>query len=1005
MLLLPPSLLGCLALLTALSTTAPTWPAAIDELEDVMFLNTGYKSRGFSSHITPCSFSEFGAGRQTAAEWLRIGFHDMATANVFFEPYGGLDGSIAFELQPNGENIGPGFVTSLNTYSNHFNSRLSIADMIALGVYASVRGCGGPVVPMRGGRVDVTAKGPIGVPQPQNGQGSFVNQFARMGFSIPDMVQMTACGHAIGGVHAANFPEIVTAGTAPNDYQLFDTTLEFDNKIAVQYVNGPISDPLTVGPSVRNTRNSDFAVFTADRNVTIKAMTDAQVFNNVCSAILGRMIDTVPPSVILSDVITPYEVKPSGIQLTLLAGGNDIRFSGDIRVRTTTRTVSSVTITYKDRNGGNGGTITTTLGGSASGFDDRFAFFSFSSNIPASSSISSFTVAVAETGGLTTTFSNNGGGFPIQDTVIVQSSQSCLSNGNLTVVAAVRSTSTTPVNLIITQKVPRSSDIPIPALVNSTVVMTKGATVGLFDLYSASATISSAAGTKFGVSNGAFADDFKDTSGLGATCLSIDAPVPTSTSSTSIATPSSSRSSIIGTSTSSSATPVPTLARKPTVGAYTFQGCYTEGAGARALTGASLYNYPSMTLESCSSSCVGFTYFGVEYGGECYCGNVLDATSTLAPLGDCGFTCPGNQYEYCGAGNRLELYKLTSMVASTSSSTLSTKFSSTSLSSSISTSSPAQTSSVISSTKSPSTISGSSSATAASSSSSNPPSVSQSITTAISSTIPTTPTPSPTLHIVPSVGLYNYAGCYTEPSSVRALSSAFYPTDSQTVELCVAACSNTPYKYAGLEYSRECWCADSFGLGSTLVSDNDCSMSCAGDKYEYCGGGNRLSVYIRNGTDVKGSSSSSPTSSSSALPILPSSSSPSPAPSSQIPSIPSSAPANPIQTAPAIKSTISLPTSDNTTFTYLSCYTEAPSTRTLNQAAFYNYTSMTLEMCAQNCGGFKYWGTEYGGECYCGNTLSTGSSPVRDEECGFVCPGDKLEFCGAGNRLSVYSKV
>lgn len=25
-----------------------------------------------------------------------------------------------------------------------------------------------------------------------------------------------------------------------------------------------------------------------------------------------------------------------------------------------------------------------------------------------------------------------------------------------------------------------------------------------------------------------------------------------------------------------------------------------------------------------------------------------------------------------------------------------------------------------------------------------------------------------------------------------------------------------------------------------------------------------------------------------------------------------------------------------------------------------------------------------------------------DSECNFVCPGDKVEWCGAGNRLSVY---
>jgi hypothetical protein len=366
------TIIGVVTTFATVSNAVPTWPNAIDELEDVMFLNTGYKSRGFSSHITPCSFSEFGPGRQTAAEWLRIGFHDMATTNVFFEPHGGLDGSIAFELN-NGENVGTGFASSLTTYSGLYNSRLSIADMIALGVYSSVRGCGGPVVPMRGGRIDVMAAGSMGVPQPQNGQGTFVNQFARMGFGIVDMIQMTACGHAIGGVHAANNPQIVAPGTAPNDYQLFDTTLEFDNKLAVQYVNGPISDPLTVGISIKNTRNSDFAVFTADKNVTIKSMQDVNTFNTVCSSILQRMIETVPPESLLSGVIAPYEVKPSGIQLTLLAGGSQIKFSGDIRVRTTTRTVASVSIIYKDRTGGTGGTITSTLAGTANGFDDNFA--------------------------------------------------------------------------------------------------------------------------------------------------------------------------------------------------------------------------------------------------------------------------------------------------------------------------------------------------------------------------------------------------------------------------------------------------------------------------------------------------------------------------------------------------------------------------------------------------------------------------------------------------------
>jgi Peroxidase len=363
---------GLIALFLGLGEAQVTWPNAIDELEDVMFLNTGYRSRGFGAHVTPCSFSEFGPGRQTAAEWLRIGFHDMATTNVFNPPHGGIDASIQFELN-DGENIGLGFNTTLVTYGGIYNSRLSVADLIALGVYASTRSCGGPIVPMRGGRVDATVAGPIGVPQPQNGQGLFINQFTRMGFNITDMIQMTACGHTLGGVHAGDFPNIVAPGTVANDFQLFDSTETFDNLIATRYINGPDTDPLAVGISIASGRNADTAVFTADNNVTLQAMTNAATFNNMCQSILQRMIEVVDPTIVtLSPIIAPYEVKPEGLQLTLFSAGATILFTGDIRVRTTTRSVSSVSITYIDRNGAAGGTITTTISGTANGFDDSF---------------------------------------------------------------------------------------------------------------------------------------------------------------------------------------------------------------------------------------------------------------------------------------------------------------------------------------------------------------------------------------------------------------------------------------------------------------------------------------------------------------------------------------------------------------------------------------------------------------------------------------------------------
>lgn len=156
-----------------------------------MYQVTGFKSRGFGGTVIPCSSQASGPGRQNAAEWLRTGFHDMATRNVLTGK-GGLDGSLQFEVG-RGENTGPGFKTTLKFMSDYYTNRSSVADLIALGVYYSVRSCGGPAIPIRGGRIDATAAGDIGVPQPENSLYSFQQRFLGMGFDNTEMVQMTAC--------------------------------------------------------------------------------------------------------------------------------------------------------------------------------------------------------------------------------------------------------------------------------------------------------------------------------------------------------------------------------------------------------------------------------------------------------------------------------------------------------------------------------------------------------------------------------------------------------------------------------------------------------------------------------------------------------------------------------------------------------------------------------------------------------------------------------------------
>ncbi|OCK76050.1 heme peroxidase, partial [Lepidopterella palustris CBS 459.81] len=617
------------------ATAVPTWPSSIDELEDIQQLNTGYRARGFAVAVTPCSFSAQGNGRIAAAEWIRTAFHDMATGSIF-TGLGGLDASLVFETN-GGDNIGAAFNTTLTTFAPFLSSRASMADIIAMGVYTAVRSCGGPVVPIKTGRIDAAAAGPSGVPLPQNSAFTFENQFARTGFNVTEMIAVTACGHTLGGVHAADFPEIVAPGSAPpNDFQHFDSTTAFDEKIATEYIAGTTNDPLTVGISVSNGRNSDGRLFAYDGNVTIKAMTNPATFVSMCSAMLQKMIEVVPSGTVLTDPITPYDIKPYDLQLTLLDGGTYISFTGDIRVRTTVRAanqIAFVQLVYKDRSGNTASSnINTSYKGTAAGFDDTYAFYGFSTQLSGSTSISSFNVLITLVDGTTELHDNNGAGFPVDDTIMLQSPESCLNpttgaNGtqSLTVVAAVRNTVTSSVTLDLVLKVPRSNGIVVPALSTVSAAMASQSAVGSYNLYAATYSLdpSQTLTTTFGVSAGGSTDNYKNASLLPSTCATLSPTAPSST---------------------------------PSASAFSYQGCYTDSTATRAFTGAVFYNN-AMTVETCASDCIEFQYFGIEYGGECYCGNARDPSSTLAAASDCNMACPGNSAELCGAGNRLSVYK------------------------------------------------------------------------------------------------------------------------------------------------------------------------------------------------------------------------------------------------------------------------------------------------------------------------------------------------------------
>ncbi|KAI1423013.1 hypothetical protein F5Y12DRAFT_716792 [Xylaria sp. FL1777] len=889
--------LGAMLSLSTLARTDPTWPSQIDELEEIMYQVQGYRSRQFGGTVIPCSSEASGPGRHNAAEWLRAAFHDMATTTIAGGPrQGGMDGSLQYEITSS-DNIGPAFNTTLAFMADYYTSKSGVADLLALGVYYAVRSCGGPVVPITSGRIDATAAGPIGVPLPQNSVFTFEQQFTRMGFSQTEMIQVVACGHTIGGVHATEFPEIVPVGTTADGEGPMDSTVDkFDNRVVTEYVSGNTTNPMVVGPSIKATRNSDFKVFNSDGNVTISTLTDPETFTSVCATVLRKMIEVVPDGVVLTDPIQPYAVKPVDMQLTLNSGASTLQLSGLIRVRTTdfgTDSATSVSLTYKDRSGGDdcgtlGCTSTADLLGATQGFDDTFVWFPISVKIPTSSGISSFTLTVNMASGTSKAYDNNGNSYPVQDAILMQKPQSCLLEGKLSIVAAVRNDlNSQPVNLQLSYKTPVGIPTrPVPTLNDATVLMTKGDCVGLYTFYTGTyeglgdLDYATKIDVVTGTGESASRDAFKAASGLGATCEAFDAPPASLCSSIDDPDPPvTGTPTVTSSQTVTSTAAVETPFHRETLGNFTLVGCNTEPtvAGVRALSGAS-FVYDGMTLESCMTNCTGWYYFGTEFARECYCGNKVSPSSTNVTLDECNMVCSGDETEYCGAGDRLELYVTTGPI----------------------------------------------------------------------------PTPTGTLAIKPTVTPYLRIGCYEELPT-RALTGGVFPNDSMTLELCASNCAG--YTYFATEYGRECYCGQSIDPRSNVTVDADCNMVCAGDETEYCGGSDRLEMYRLINPPTSTSTMPTPT-------ITP----------TQKPTVPP--------------------------YALQGCWTEGDGVRALDAKS--TAGNVTLESCADFCQDFHYFGTEFGSECHCGDILAASSNQTNLTDCNLPCAGDPSEYCGAGNRLNLY---
>ncbi|KAJ6553949.1 WSC domain-containing protein [Mycena vulgaris] len=445
-----------LLLASALSpagASAYVWPSPYDFLEDAYTVSSGFGDSGIVGGVDPCSLSPIGGripGRHAAAEWLRVAYHDMATYDTE-TGLGGLDASIGFETD-RGQNIGRGMNDSLVFFAAFQSKNSSMADVIALSVILAIKNCGGPSIPFRAGRVDAEVPGPATVPEPQQDLASHTASFARQGFNVTEMIGLVACGHTLGGVHQVDFPHTIENTVTPSNLDgvvHFDDSFDsFDNHIATQWIDGTSVDPLAVG--FNHTTNSDARIFAADSNQTMHAFAqDPHFFSSQCGSLLERMLNTVPKTVQLSEVIEPLPVKPFELVLSLATNGSLV-VSGYIRIFGMSPAAAAasaaqmpVTLSWKDRNGESDATYSTSavaVSDSSASLWGNVHFFEVGAVIDAHAGISSFVVDWAYSTQAALTHADNGGaGFPFQDVVLSQD-KSCVdfSKETITVYAVIR---------------------------------------------------------------------------------------------------------------------------------------------------------------------------------------------------------------------------------------------------------------------------------------------------------------------------------------------------------------------------------------------------------------------------------------------------------------------------------------------------------------------------------------------------------------------------------------
>jgi hypothetical protein len=121
---------------------------------------------------------------------------------------------------------------------------------------------------------------------------------------------------------------------------------------------------------------------------------------------------------------------------------------------------------------------------------------------------------------------------------------------------------------------------------------------------------------------------------------------------------------------------LPNALGPPSFPPYTYVGCYIAYSGNPVnfqvpiplLTGPTVTS-ATLTYQTCAIFCAAYTYFGIQNGNTCQCGNSLPPTTLIPPVLPvpdllCNVPCSGNLNLVCGALGLFVVFRAPAIISS-----------------------------------------------------------------------------------------------------------------------------------------------------------------------------------------------------------------------------------------------------------------------------------------------------------------------------------------------------